>query len=120
MSKDRTYLDYPVDLPYRRSSLEEHYQRADVIHARNRFDDYDRLAAKFGPKPVVLHVHGTLFRSDPNRFVRQARERHAPLIVSTLDLWTLAHESEWLPAPYDLDALMELRRAQRPDLQPGK
>lgn len=110
MVKDRQFMAYDVDLPYRRPSLEEQYQACDVIHVRNHFADYDTLAAKFGPKPVVYHAHGTKYRSDPNRWIREARKRNAIVLVSTLDLWLLnPTESTWLPAPYDVDALRAMR-----------
>ena len=106
MAKARTYLAYPVDLPFRRQSLEKQYQRADVIHVRNDFGYYDQLAAKFGPKPDVIHYHGTAFRSDPSRLIREQRARGAIGLVSTLDLYLLAPDDlEWLAAPYDVDWL---------------
>ena len=104
-----SYLAYPVDLPYRRQSVEELYQAADLIHCRVKFTEYDRLAAKFGPKPVLIHYHGSAFRSDPHRYLREQRERNAIGLVSTLDLWLLApDELVWLPAPYDVDWLETL------------
>ena len=109
MVKDRTYLAYPVDLPFRRNSLEEQYQACDVIHVRNKFDLYDQLAAKYGPKPVVIHFHGSTFRGNPDHYLRQMIERQALGVVSTLDLWLLAPDMlEWQPAPYDVDALASL------------
>lgn len=109
MAKVTSFMAYPEDLPYRRKLLEQLYQECDVIHVRNRFDDYDHLSAKFGPKPVVIHYHGSLFRGNPHHFLRQQRERKAVGIVSTLDLFLLAPEElEWLPAPYDVDWLETL------------
>lgn len=106
----RSYHGYPHDLPLRMRQLEELYRDADVIHVRNDFSLYDRLAAKLGPKPVVIHHHGSRFRADPYRFIREQRERNAIGVVSTLDLWLLApHDTEWLPAPYDVDALAAMR-----------
>ena len=109
MAKVGTYMAYPIDLPFRKASLEEQYQACDVIHVRNRFDLYDQLAAKYGPRPVVIHYHGTLFRGNPALFLAQQRARNAVGIVSTLDLWLLApDELEWLPAPYDIDWLEDI------------
>ena len=103
MAKDRAYMAYPVDLPFRRSVLEEMYQKADVVHTRNDFTLYDPCAAKFGPKPVVIHYHGTKFRGNPAYYIREQRKRNAIGLVSTLDLWLLAPEElEWLPSPYDV------------------
>lgn len=111
MAKSNAYMAYPVDLPYRRRSLEEQYQACDVIHVRNHFGDYDRLAKLYGPKPVVIHYHGSKFRGDPNRHIVEQRKRGAIGVVSTLDLWLLAPDDlEWLPAPYNLDQLASLRQ----------
>lgn len=121
MARQDQYMAYGADLPFRKQLAAEMYQQADVIHCRLRFDLYDQLAATYGPKPVILHQHGSLYRGNPNLFLRQARERNALVVVSTLDLWLLApDESEWLPSPFDVDALREIRRAQRPEPQPRK
>jgi hypothetical protein len=109
VAKVQTYMAYPTDLPYRRRLLDELYPQMDVIHVRNTFEDYDRLAAKFGPKPVVIHYHGTRFRGNPALYLRQQRERGAIGIVSTLDLWLIGpDELLWLPAPYSVDWLASL------------
>ena len=109
MVKDHGYIAYPTDLPFRRQHLEELYQACDVFHARLDFGLYDQLAAKFGPKPVLLHVHGSKYRADPNRFGREARERGAIIVCSTLDLYLLDPEqSVWVGAPYDVDWLASM------------
>jgi hypothetical protein len=111
MAHSNAYMAYPVDLPYRRRSLEEQYQAADVIHVRNHFGDYDRLAKKYGAKPVVIHYHGSRFRANPNRHIVEQRKRGAIGVVSTLDLFLLAPDDlQWLPAPYDVDQLQRLRQ----------
>lgn len=121
MAQTAMYMAYGTDLPYRKRVMDEMYPECDVIHVRNHFEDYDRLAAKFGPKPVLIHYHGSKFRGNPAFYLRQQRERKAVGVTSTLDLWLLApDELEWLPSPFDVDALMEIRRAQRPELQHGK
>lgn len=104
-----SYHSYPQDLPLRTQPLDELYRWADVIHCRTDFRLYDPLAARHGPKPLIIHHHGTTFRRDPQRLIRQQRERNAVGIVSTLDLWLLApDDTVWLPAPYDLDWLAAL------------
>lgn len=115
MAREAQFMAYPKDLPFRRGELDELYQACDVFHARLNFGLYDQLAAKHGPKPVVLHCHGSAYRSDPNRLIREAIERGATILCSTLDLYLLAPDiSVWCPAPYDVDELMEIRRKARP------
>jgi hypothetical protein len=111
MAHKDAYMHYPVDLPYRRRSLDEQYQLADVIHVRNHFGEYDRLMKAYGPKPVVIHYHGSRFRANPNRHIVEQRKRGAIGVVSTLDLFLLAPDDlQWLPAPYDVDELQRLRQ----------
>lgn len=106
LAKAQSYLAYPMDLPYRTHTLEDLYQKADVVHVRNDFVAYDRLAAKFGPKPVLIHYHGSKFRGNPEHYLREQRKRGAIGLVSTLDLWLLGPDDlTWLPAPYDVDWL---------------
>jgi hypothetical protein len=109
MAKTASYMNYGVDLPFRKRVLEDLYPKCDVIHVRNSFEEYDRLAKLFGPKPVVIHYHGSRFRGDPERHIAQQRERGAIGIVSTLDLYLLAPDDlEWLPAPYSVDWLASM------------
>jgi hypothetical protein len=119
MAKVPTYMNYPVDLPFRKRLLEELYEWCDVMHVRNRFDLYDKLASKFGRKPVVIHFHGSLLRGNPEYWVKEVQKRGATALVSTLDLWLLAPDLfTWLPAPYDVDELEELRASGLPQPRP--
>lgn len=110
MTKTSSYMDFPADLPMRRVVLEKLYEGCDVFHARNGFEEYDRLAAKYGPKPVVALFHGTRFRANPALWVEECRKRGAKLLVSTLDLWMLAPEdAEWFPSVQNIAALEAMR-----------
>jgi hypothetical protein len=106
MARQMQYMAYGVDLPFRKSLAAELYQQADLIHCRLRFDIYDQLAAKYGPKPVVMHQHGSLYRANPAHHIREAKKRGALVLVSTLELWLLyPDDSVWLPSPYDVEAM---------------
>ena len=106
MAKTAMYMAYGSDLPYRKRHLDELYPVCDVIHVRNHFGDYDRLVANHGPKPVLIHYHGSRFRGAPERHLAEQRERGAIGVVSTLDLWLIApDELEWLPSPFDVAGL---------------
>lgn len=110
MARTAQYMAYGTDLPYRKRVLDEMYPKCDVIHVRNHFGDYDWLAAKHGPKPVLIHYHGSRFRSDPQNHLAQQRTRNAVGVVSTLDLWLIApDELEWLPSPFRVDDLAAMR-----------
>lgn len=110
MARAAQYMNYGTDLPYRKRVLDEKYPQCDVIHVRNHFGEYDQLAKKHGPKPVLIHYHGTRFRGNPDAHLAQQRERGAIGVVSTLDLWLLAPEElEWLPSPFDVDWLATWR-----------
>ncbi|MCA1570820.1 MAG: hypothetical protein LC798_10985, partial [Chloroflexi bacterium] len=115
------YTDYPIDQPWRQPVLRQLWEAADVAHLHNRFSTARLFEKHVGAKPTLIHYHGTVFRSDPWHLLREQRQRRAVGIVSTLDLWGIAPDDlTWLPAPYDLDMLMEIRRAQRPELQHGR
>lgn len=106
MANNHSYMEYPTDLPRRRRYMDDFYQRCDLIHVRNGFEDYDRLAAKFGPKPVVILFHGTRYRSNPSFWIEEAKKRKATVLVSTLDLWMLnPADSAWLPSIQYLDGI---------------
>jgi len=114
MNQRQTYINYPTDLPWRRRAAEELAREADVIHWHNGYATARVL--KMTDKPAVTHHHGTMFRSDPNRFVAEQRLFGGIGLVSTLDLWLLApDDTVWLPAPYRIDALLDMRAKARPD-----
>jgi hypothetical protein len=98
---------YPIENPWSGGRIRrEWWPAADVIHAHNNLLGIDRFERKLGRKPTVLHMHGTIYRSNPDL----SQTRDALVIVSTMDLWALhPDKTEWLPAPYDIDWLASLR-----------
>lgn len=103
---------YPIEHRYNaREVAVDLFPNADVVHINNEL----RYAQRFERRgrhrrPYVLHHHGTMYRTNPARHLEEARRRGALSIVSTLDLQAIApDETEWLPAPYDLDELAALR-----------
>lgn len=98
---------YPTDLPWEQARVE--WRRADVVHLALGFEAEALLRAP--RRPTVVHHHGTAFRLNRDRLLREQRERKARGLVSTLDLWLAApSDLEWSPTPYDLDWLASLRR----------
>jgi hypothetical protein len=99
------YLDYPEDVPWDWRQIQELYLESDVFHARNDWSTYDRLG---GNLPSLIHYHGTNFRVMNKLRLREQGDRIG--LVSTLDLYLIAPEKlEWLPSPFDLGALHDLR-----------
>ena len=114
MNQRKTYIGYPQDLPWRKRAAEQLAAESDVIHWHNGYGT--ARALKMTHKPSVTHHHGTMFRSDPNRFVAEQRVFGGIGLVSTLDLYLLAPDDlEWLPAPYDVDWLQSLRKPHQTD-----
>ena len=114
MCQRATYINYPVDLPWRRRAAEELAEKSDVIHWHNGYGTAKAL--KMTHKPAVIHHHGTMYRGDPARFNAEHRKYGGIGVVSTLDLYVIGQgEVEWLPAPYDVDWLQSLRRPNTTD-----
>jgi hypothetical protein len=110
---DESYFAYPHDLRYR-AGPEFSYkltEEADVLHFRNSFGGLKRLRASGKPVGLVLHHHGTKFRQEHETLSRDARERGAIQLASTIDLAILEPDVAWLPAPFDLVELAALRTA---------
>jgi hypothetical protein len=103
-----TYIDYPVDVPYRQRDAERLYDAADVVHLHGNLQAHDWYDDGQG-KPTVLEHHGTEFRWYHGRLARQARRIGAVQVASTLDLTMLERGIEWAPAPYNLDELRAIR-----------
>jgi hypothetical protein len=104
------YLEYPEDVPWQWNIIQELYLESDVFHARNDWSTYERLSGLRSPKPRIIHYHGTRFRVLNAKLLREQGQHQG--LVSTLDLWLIAPDRlEWLPSPYDLDALAGLRNA---------
>ncbi len=106
-------LGYPEQSPMSpvRRKIEGHraWDAADVVHMRNSLMGWEQM--DHGQyKPLVLHHHGTAFRTNHGSIANAARAIGAVQIASTLDLTILEPDVEWVPSPYDLDELAALRR----------
>lgn len=105
-------LAYPEHNPgppgHRRFRARALYEAADVVHLRNNLDGWRQLD-RGQHKPIVLHHHGSLFRTSHGAIARGARTIGAVQIASTIDLSLLEPDVEWLPAPYDLSGLAACR-----------
>jgi hypothetical protein len=105
-----TYIDYPIDVPYRQQDAERLYDAADVVHLHGNLNAHDWYDDGQG-KPTILEHHGTEFRWYHGKLARRARQIGAVQVASTLDLTMLERGIEWMPAPYNLDELRAIRAA---------
>lgn len=112
-----TYAKYPTDVLSHGNggAVRRLWVDADVVHLNNRPNIYDRHA-RVRPKPVLLHHHGTVFRTSPDDPMAIAAAKRWIQAVSTLDLAEIAPDVlHWLPTAYNLDELAGIRRRlQRP------
>lgn len=110
----QTYIGYPMESRYKHDAVQAAWNEADLVHLHNfpeirdRFDHGQR-------KPLVMHWHGTLFRSEPERKYRMAAERGATQVVSTVDLLLSMPDggkAHWAPQIVDVEKMREIRQAR--------
>ena len=106
---------YPYDIHWHadRAAVARLYADSDVIHLNNVFNPYC-LLDKRRRKPLLMHQHGSIFRSDPRRHLHLAKRHNAEVAVSTVDLLKPAPDAmTWLPTAYNIDELRAIRAAHR-------
>jgi hypothetical protein len=107
------YFGYPHDVLYSAGPDNAYKltEAADIIHFRNHFGGLKRLRASGKPVGLILHHHGTKFRAEHTVLAAEARQKGAIQLVSTLDLAILEPDLEWLPSPFDVSELANMRLA---------
>lgn len=114
VSRVTAYMQFPRDIAWTKPNLpliRELADSADVIHLNNSDVAARRLRLR---KPMLLHHHGSLFRSNPKRLLDIARQLRMTQCVSTLDLTRPAPDLlHWLPTAYDVDWLEEFGKGRR-------
>lgn len=92
----------------------EWWPEADVIHLNNdlnfvqRIRHWDRRVNL--NKPMVIHHHGTMFRTRPDYHLEALHQWKATAVMSTVDLYAIAPaETIWLPQAYELAELQGYR-----------
>jgi hypothetical protein len=115
------YFGYPHDVLYAAGPDNAYKltEAADIIHFRNHFGGLKRLRASERPVGLVLHHHGTKFRAEHVTLAEEARQKGAIQLVSTLDLAVLEPDLEWLPSPFDVSELANMRLAAQDARVPG-
>jgi hypothetical protein len=115
MISGRNYIEYPSDLIFDYRMLGEWWRAADVIHLSHEFYRLRKVERlKLPARPKVMHYHGTGYRERAEDLIRHQRANRAIGLVATLDLWLLnPDETEWLPCPYNLNALQKRQSLPR-------
>lgn len=110
------YQSMPSDIEWthaNQAQIKELAESADIVHLNNSWRPLQKLRMKVR-KPLLLHHHGSLFRSDPKGMLFRARQIGAVQAVSTVDLMRMAPELlHWLPTAYDVDWLQTFGKAHR-------
>lgn len=85
---------------------------ADLVHLNNDLRYIERFKKlRLKRKAVVIHHHGTMFRTRPDYHLQALREYRAKAIMSTVDLWAMApEETTWMPQTYRRAELARYRR----------
>ena len=126
--RQSAYFDFPTDILWTKETEPEIARLvndADVLHLNNswRPADYWRkhpsTRSRFVRKPpMLLHHHGSLFRSNPEKMLAMAKTRKMQQCVSTIDLQRPAPDLlPWLPTAYNIDEIVAFgqRHARKPD-----
>ena len=102
------YQQMPADILWNRSTeplVKQLALDADIIHLNNSWRPWQMLRMRIR-KPMLLHHHGSLFRSDPKGMLLHAERQGWTQAVSTVDLTQMAPERlHWAPTAYDVDWL---------------
>lgn len=104
------YMRYPYDLRYNKAIALRLFEHADVVHLQNTISAI-RYQAR--PSSVVLHHHGSRFRTNPDLIFEQGASIGAKQICSTIDLELLHDDVQWQPGPFDIDAIRTLRQPRQ-------
>lgn len=104
---------YPIENRYNMGRVQrEWWPPADIVHLHNdlRFLERLKYRTQLVPKPLLIHHHGTMYRTRPDYHLQALDEYKATAICSTVDLWAIAPDrTEWLPQCYEAEEMMSYR-----------
>lgn len=113
LSLTSTKTFYPIKHRLNLSELVKvHWPWADVLHINNDLRYVERFRQlKVDGKALVIHHHGTMFRTRLDYHLEAIERFGATAITSTIDLHALAPEQTcWQPQTYRLDELQSYRQ----------
>ncbi len=108
-----THTFYQIQNKYHPYRLEhEWWPNADIVHINNELKNLERFRhMRLAPKPLLVHHHGTSYRTNPDWHHALQDKYAATAIVSTIDLQTIAPDrTQWLPQVANLDELSTYRQ----------
>ena len=118
LSVTSTKTFYRIDHKYDLGKLtREQWPAADVVHLNNdlRYIERFRKLNTRG-KAVVVHHHGTMYRTRPDYHLQALKAYRAKAIFSTVDLWAIDPEAgTWQPQTYERRELARYRRLNETD-----
>lgn len=100
---------YPKAQIWDDAAVRESMAWADTLVIHNDPAVYDRVGSH---RNVIVHHHGSRFRSDPVRISEQAVRIGARQVVSTVDLLLhvpAGHSVKWFPQIVDVERMQEIR-----------
>lgn len=102
---------YPHDLAKGSPEVKGLLEQVDILHLCNGVEDLPALRKIIGSRPlgIVVHHRGTKFREYHLRLYPAAEAVGAIQVASTLDLTMLEPNVAWLPSPYEIGELAQLR-----------
>jgi len=112
LSLTSTKTFYPIKHRLNLSELmREHWPWSEVLHLNNDLRYLDRFRRlQPSDKALVIHHHGTMFRTRLDYHLEALERFRATAIMSTVDLWALAPEqTTWQPQTYELEELQSYR-----------
>ena len=117
LSMTTRHTFYPIENRLNWPLLRKEWELADVVHLNNDLRYIENPHMKGLPKrPLVIHHHGTMFRTRPDYHLQSLREYDAVGIAPTVDLHAIApDEVSWLPQAYDPEELAAYRREYKPE-----
>lgn len=108
---ERCYAEpHQYHLGEHREVLRRAVAMADVVHCHLQYHDLDMLAASTNRQAVVIHHHGTMYRSSPEAANERDRRRAGLRLISNLELLEYGDDLQYLPNPVPVAQYRRLRR----------